>query len=40
MNAGDLRTFMQGNGVGSIVVMAQDVAPDTIADVQNSQTPS
>jgi len=36
MNADELKTFMQGNGVGSLVVMAQDIMPDTVADVQNS----
>ena len=36
MNAGELKVFMQSNGAGSIVVMANDTAPDTVADVKST----
>ncbi len=31
MNADELKTFMETNGSGTVVVMAQDVVPDTVA---------
>ncbi|MCK5682696.1 DUF1080 domain-containing protein, partial [bacterium] len=37
MNANDLKTFMENNGDKTVVVMAHDVVPDTIAD-STSQT--
>jgi hypothetical protein len=36
LNADDLKTFMQNAGKYSVVVMAQDVVPDTVGDVESS----
>ncbi len=36
VDADELKTFMQANGAGSVAVMAQDVAPDTVANDQSS----
>ena len=37
MNANQLKTFMENYGAGSTVVMAQDVIPDTISEIQSSE---
>ena len=36
VNADELKTFMQSNGVGSVIVMANDTAPDTVANEKST----
>jgi len=36
LNADNLKTFMQNAGRNSVVIMAQDIVPDTVGDVRSS----